>query len=38
MVHLLIIKLNSKEIDGEPVTGTPVGYRTEALHPEIGTP
>ena len=29
MVHLLIIKVNSKEIDGVPVTGTPVGSRTE---------
>ncbi len=29
MVHLLIIKLNSKEIDGLPVTGTPVISRTE---------
>ena len=28
MVHLLIVKLNSKEIDGVPVTGTPVGSRT----------
>ncbi len=28
MVHLLIIKVNSKEIDGVPVTGTPVGSRT----------
>ncbi len=28
MVHLLIIKLNSKEIDGVPVTGTPVISRT----------
>ncbi len=27
MVHLLIIKVNSKEIDGVPV-GTPVGSRT----------
>ncbi len=27
MVHLLIIKVNSKEIDGVPVTGTPVIYR-----------
>ena len=29
MVHLLIIKLNSNEIDGVPVTGTPVGSRTD---------
>ncbi len=29
MVHLLIIKVNSKEIDGVPVIGTPVGSRTE---------
>ncbi len=29
MVHLLIKKLNSKEIDGVPVIGTPVGYRTD---------
>ena len=28
MVCLLIIKLNSKEIDGVPVTGTAVGSRT----------
>ncbi len=28
MVHLFIIKLNSKEIDGVPVTGTTVGSRT----------
>ena len=28
MVHLLIIKVNSIEIDGVPVTGTPVGSRT----------
>ena len=28
MVHLLIIKLNSKEIDGVPVTGIPVGSGT----------
>ena len=28
MVHLLVIKVNSKEIDGVPVTGTPVGSRT----------
>ena len=28
MVHLLIIKLNSKEIDGVPVTDTPVGPMT----------
>ncbi len=31
MVHLLIIKLNSKEIDGVPVTGTPVISRTVDL-------
>ncbi len=29
MVHLLIIKVNSKEIDGVPVTGTPVFSRTD---------
>ncbi len=28
MVHLLIIKLNSKEIDGVPATSVPVGSRT----------
>ncbi len=28
MVHLLIIRLNSKEIDGVPVTGTPAISRT----------
>ncbi len=28
MFHLLIIKLNSKEINGVPVTGIPVGSRT----------
>ena len=28
MVHLLIIKVNFKEIDGVPVTGTPVDSRT----------
>ncbi len=28
MVHLLIIKLDSKEIDWVPVTGAPVGSRT----------
>ena len=28
MVHLLIIKVNPKEIDGVPVTGRPVGSRT----------
>ncbi len=32
MVHLLIIKVNSKEIDGVPVTGTPVGSRTVIGH------
>ncbi len=34
MVHLLIIKVNSKEIDGVPVTGTPVGSRTELYSDE----
>ena len=28
---LLIIKVNSKEIDGVPVTGTPVGSRTDLV-------
>ncbi len=33
MVHLLIIKLNFKEIDGVyvPVTGIPVGSRTVVM-------
>ncbi len=32
MVHLFITKLNSKEIDKVPVTGTPVGSRTEIVN------
>ncbi len=36
MVHLLKIKLNAKEIDGVPVTGIPVGSRTELTDMQLG--